>query len=184
MDSSSESQEKCPLTGNALPEDALEVAVVFGVAIPSPTMKMCGHACTMGALMDVLQDQGAVKCPECEKSFVISVCDASAAETLCGSQDSSCELIAFRYGRQVYWLTVPGGSEITAQDRITQALGIEDVRMLHGGKKVFPDSAKTPDEISNDLIAICQEERGQKPSLTIMGRRTGHWGAQGGHIRR
>lgn len=105
----SECQQACPLTGNALPEDKLDVAVVFGVAIPCSKMKTCGHASTMSALVDVLQEyKGPVKCPACEESLVISVCDAVAASArkLCGD-DGPCELIAVRYGQQVYWLSVP-----------------------------------------------------------------------------
>jgi hypothetical protein len=72
-----------------------------------------------------------------------------------------------------------------AQDRIAQVLGIEDgLKILHRRKMVFPDADKTPDEVSSQLIDICSSEMGKKPSLIIMGKRTGHWGAQGGHNRR
>lgn len=190
----SESQKTCPLTGNALPQDKLDVAVVFGVAVPSCTMQSCGHACTMGALVDVLQEHaGPVKCPACDKSFVISVCDALAAKQLCSTDTDDvhepCDLIAFRYGQQVYWLAImrEKNSTITAQDRIAQVLGIDcenDLKILHHGKTVFPDADNTPGQVSSGLVDICRSEIGKKPSLIIMGKRTGHWGAQGGHIRR
>jgi hypothetical protein len=183
----SEYQKACPLTGNAIPEDKLDVAVIFGVAVPCSKMKTCGHACTMGALVDVLQEhKGPVKCPTCDKSLVISVCDAVAARKLCGD-DGPCELITVRYGQQVYWLTIPEreGKMMKAQDRIAQVLGIgNDLKILQNGKMLFPDADKTPDEVSIHLINICRSEMGKKPSLIIMGKRTGHWGAQGGHIHR
>ena len=182
--SSFDSQIVCPLTKQALPENALDTAVVFGVAVPSSKITTCGHACTMGALIDHIDDcKGAVKCPECETSCVISVCDASAAQKLC-SDDESCDLIAFRYGQQVYRLTVPEISGVTTQDRIAHVLGIKDLQVLHHGKHVYPDDTKTEDEVSSNLLDICRSERGKKPTLIIMGKRTGRWGAQGGHIRR
>jgi hypothetical protein len=175
----------CPLTKEALPESSLDSAVVFGVAVPSSKTKtFCGHVCTMGALVNHIEDnKGPIKCPTCEKSHVISVCDLDAAQKLCASDDDSsrAELITFRYGPQVYYLTV---SECTtAQDRISQVLGIEDVQVLHHGKTVHPDSNKTDDEVSSALLDISQSEKG-KPTLVISGKRTGRWGAQGGHVHR
>jgi hypothetical protein len=164
----------------------------------------------MGALVDVLQGEHAaglppVKCPACDKSLVISVCDALAAKQLCSTDNADadddvreplCDLIAFRYGPQVYWLAIQIMSEknntishrVTAQDRIAQVLGMDncenDLKILHHGKTVFPDAEKTPGQVSSILVDICRREMGKKPSLIIMGKRTGHWGAQGGHIRR
>ena len=85
-----QSQTVCPLTRETLPDNSLETAVIFGAAVPSHKMKLCGHACTMGALMDHIEDsKGGVKCPECEKSHVISICDVGAAEQLCGNDGES-----------------------------------------------------------------------------------------------
>lgn len=178
----------CPLTKKALPEDSLETAVMFGAAVPSFNIKSCGHACTMEALIDFLEE-GGVKCPECETSHVISICDVKAAESLmmCGGDDEESsfehQLIAFRYGSRVFWLTVPEGT--TAQDRIAQVLGIKDcLQVLHHGKTVCPDESKSEEDISNNLIGMSKSEKGKKPSLVIMGKRTGRWGAQGGHVHR
>jgi len=181
--SSFDTSSVCPLTKEALPESSLDTAVLFGVAVPSLKMKACGHVCTMSALVDYLGDsKGSAKCPTCEKSHVISVCDVDAAQKLCSDEDAPCDLIAFRYGPQVFWLTVSDG---TAQDRIAQVLGIgDDLQVLHHGKIVYPDSSKTTDEISSSLIEICMSEQGKKPTLVITGKRTGRWGAQGGHVHR
>jgi hypothetical protein len=173
----------CPLTNEALPESSLDLAVSFSVAVPSSITKTCGHVCTMGALVNHIEDnKGPIKFPTCEKSHVISVCDLDAAQKLCSDDDPSrADLIAFRYGPQVYYLTVSEGT--TAQDRISQVLGVEDVHVLHHGKTVHPDSNKTDDEVSSALLQICQSEKG-KPTLVISGKRTGRWGAQGGHVHR
>ena len=187
MDTSECQQMTCPITGHALPEDKVDVEVVFGVAVPSSKMKTCGHTFTMGALVDVLQEhKGPVQCLACDKSLVISVWDSVAARKLC-KDNEPYELIAVRYGQQMYWLTIPEceGKRMNAQDRIAQVLGIGDnLKILHNGKMVFPDADKTPDEVSSHLIDICRSEVGKKPSLIIMGKRTGRWGAQGGHIHR
>lgn len=180
--------QACPITRKKLPKDKLDVAVVYGVAVPSAHMQ-CGHACTIGALLDMIEEsKGPVKCPECETSFVISVCDGLAAEKLCTSCDSNvalCDLISFRYGPYVYWLSVPDSTTL-AQERIAQVLGIPetDLRILYRGKQVFPDSEKQPNQVSNCLLDISKGESGKKPSMVIMGKRTGRWGAQGGHLHR
>ena len=76
--------------------------------------------------------------------------------------------------------------KLLAQDRIVQVLGIEEshLKVLHHGKTVYPDSNMSAQEVSNNLIDICKSEEGKKPSLVIMGKRTGRWGAQGGHVHR
>lgn len=177
------SASNCPLTKEALPESSLDTAVVFGVAVPSDKIKTCGHLCTLSALVDYIEEsKGGVKCPSCKKSHVISVCDLNAAQKLCAESDERCEIVAFRYGPQVYWLTVSEGQ--LAQDRIAQVLGIEDIQILHHGKTVCPDDSKSTDEVSSTLLSISKSEAGKKPSLVITGKRTGRWGAQGGHVHR
>jgi hypothetical protein len=182
------SQTVCPLTKEALPESSLETAVIFGAAVPSSKMKVCGHACTMGALMDHLKDsKGGVKCPECETSHIISICDVDAAEQLCSSDadgESSGDLVSFRYGHQVFWLSIP--QYTLAQERIAQVLGTEVTRLtvIHHGKIVYPQDSKNPRDLSDNLIDICKSDEGRKPSLVIIGKRTGRWGAQGGHVHR
>ena len=182
--SSFDTSSVCPLTKEALPESPLDTAAVFAAAVPSFQMKNCGHVCTLGALVDYLEDsKGAVKCPTCNDSHVISVCDVTAAQKLCSNSDDEapCQMIAFRYGPQVFWLTIAEG---TAQERIAQVLGMKDLQVLHHGKTVYPNADKTAGEVSSTLIEICNSEQGKKPSLVIVGKRTGRWGAQGGHLHR
>lgn len=172
----------CPLTGEALPENSDEVAVIYSVAAPfDAEHRGCGHEITLQPLMDWLaQQKGIPKCPKCDKGLVITVCDKIASQSITGDALSAC--VALRFGTHNYFFGV--AADQLAQDRITQVLAIEDLKILHSGKIVFPDKSQTAEELSARLLEISAEEMAsrKRPTLVIMGAKTGRWGAQGGHL--
>jgi hypothetical protein len=176
----------------SLPENPLKCAVVYNTAVPCATASApsCGHVVALESLMDLLDGNPneIIKCPECKTAHVISVCDKLAAESLLGQDedDAPLSLVCFRYGSQVYWLAVP--PETTAQARIAHVLGIpRDLKILHQGKVVYKqqdEDDRDDEQASQSLLAASSNDikAKKKPTLVVMGKRVGHWGAQGGHL--
>jgi hypothetical protein len=174
----------CPLTGEALPENDEEIAVVYTMAAPFDAgTRQCGHEITLQPLMDWLsQQKGIPKCPSCNKGLVITICDKVASESMASSDEPSSSYVALRFGTHNYFFGVT--TDQLAQDRITNVLQVEDLKILHSGKSVYPDKTKTAEEVSNRLLEISADEMAnrKRPTLIIMGAKTGRWGAQGGHL--
>jgi len=166
----------CPFTEEALPDNDLEVAVVFGVAAPYK-VKNCGHEMSLEPLMDAIANhKGPLKCPVCKSGFVISVADRLALTENLNST------VIVRFGTHNYFLTVP--EDMLAQSRVQQVLGVPDLKILFHGKIIYPSKDKSEEEMSEELLKISQEEMSGKkrPTMVVMGKRTGQWGAQGGHL--
>jgi hypothetical protein len=202
----------CPLTNQKLPQDPLERGYIYASPIP-PFQHDCGHVCTLQALCDYIQtntkQKGVAKCPTCRDSFIISVCDGVAAKYLCQADDDipPSLIIAFRYGPQSYWLSVvtttttredshnnnqqtTTATTVTAQERIQQVLRMDDLQILHRGRRIYPSppddssSALSNREMSKQLLEISYQDivHQQKPTLIVVGKPVGHYGAQGGRL--
>jgi hypothetical protein len=177
---------ECPLTGEALPENDEEVAVVYRVAVPfDESSRACGHEITLQPLMDwlKLQKGAAPKCPACNKEFVISICDRLAAQSITQQQSMERQrCVALRFGAQNFYLAV--ASNALAQDRAAQVLDVKDLKILHSGKIVYPDKAKSADKVSETLLEISAKEISshKRPTLIVMGAKTGRWGVHAGHL--
>lgn len=170
----------CPLTGEAIPDNALEVAVVYQVPAPYDFRK-CECEMTLASLLDrCASTEDTFECPSCKKGLVVSVCDKTAAQSIL--QEKDCRSVALRFGTRNYFFAV--SEEQLAQDRIQETLG-DDVKILSSGKIVYPDeSGKSAEEVSDLLLELSQKDiAGRKrPTLVVMGAKTGRWGAQGGHL--
>lgn len=138
-------------------------------------------------------------CPSCGKSPIISLCDEVSASILLGGgggvgeTDSALprkDVVGFRYGKHNFRLAV-GGTEANAyaQDRIANVLGLRvegDLKILHNGKVIYPNSKASPEEISIHILGISRDDicKKKKPSLVVMGARAGHFGTHAGHYRK
>ena len=163
-------------------DDPLDIAVFY----KDVTMKNgCGH--TMHWDPQKLVD--CKKCPVCQGP-VSFICDGSSNE------NPTC--VSFKYGKQVYrlsvakkatpssqsnllkswivsWMSPPGSQNnsviVTAQDRIQQALGLVGLKVLHKGKVLCPSSS-SPQQISTQLLELSDadwEHEHPKASLVVMG---------------
>lgn len=206
----------CPLTLGSLPTNCLEVAVLYKSTVPNSTQQECGHRCTLMSLVDYLNEPINMStnriaptittaqhhtttasriCPVCGEAPIVSVYDGMAAKSLVG--ETSLPIVAFRYGKQMYRLTVPfndtntsswrnrivsGGSSssspCTAQDRIAQVLGMRlsnNLKILHKGKVLYPDPKSSLKDVSEHLLDISKSDglKKVKPSLVVMGTQIG-----------
>uniref|UniRef100_A0A7S2XNP6 Uncharacterized protein n=2 Tax=Attheya septentrionalis TaxID=420275 RepID=A0A7S2XNP6_9STRA len=206
-------EEICPLTLGSLPTNRLEVAVLYKSNVPNSTQQECGHRCTLMSLVDYLNEPLNLSsnrivpttaqntsttsrmCPVCGEAPIVSVYDGMAAKSLSG--ETSLPIVAFRYGKQMYRLTVPsndtntsswrnrivsGSSNssrpCTAQDRIAHVLGMRlsnNLKILHKGKVLYPDPKSSSEDVSEHLMDISKSDRLKKvkPSLVVMGTQIG-----------
>jgi hypothetical protein len=185
----------CPLTREALPENDDDVAIVYSTAVPpsldhsSNEDSRCGHEMSLLPLgrwfVQMQQDEGggtaaAVPyCPACCTERIISIVDRRA---MYGK--SSHDHLAFRFGPWNFVLSV--SREQLAQDRARYVLGIEGVVMIQKGRTMYPDPSKSAIELSQRLLQISNADITwhRRPTLVVMGAKTGRWGAQGGHVPR
>ena len=185
----------CPLTGEALPWNDEDVAVVYGTAVP-PSLdrgcnenNRCGHEMPLGPLarwlLQMQQDErggtaaAVPHCPTCHTERIISIVDRCAMH-----RKSNQGVLAFRLGPWNFVLTV--APDQLAQDRAGLVLGIDNIVMIQKGKTQYPDPTKLKTELSERLLAISSVDldRHHRPTLVVMGAKTGRWGAQGGHVPR
>jgi hypothetical protein len=184
----------CPLTGEALPSDDEDVAIVFGTAVPPSLDRSCDEGCRCGHEMSLLplakwllhmqQDGGGTAaavphCPTCHTERIISIVDRRAIH-----RKSNQDVLAFRFGPCNFVLSV-SPHQLT-QDRAGVVLGIDNIVMIQKGKTQYPDPTKSPIELSERLLSISAEDLRlhRRPTLIVMGAKTGRWGAQGGHVHR
>lgn len=169
----------CPITGESLPESDLDVAVVYHVPAPYD-YRQCGHEMTLRPLLQqCLSCEGALECPSCSgKKMIVSVCDKAAAKSILEKHD--CRALALRFGSRNYFFAVP--KEQLAQDRILVTLG--QVQILHSGIVIYPDETKSAEDLSALLLEISKQDMvsHKRPSLVVMGAKTGRFGAQAGHL--
>lgn len=74
----------------------------------------------------------------------------------------------------------------TAQARIACVLGMNlesDLKVLHNGKIVYPDPNASPRETSERMLSVSKRDiiSRKKPSLVVMGARSGRVGSHAGH---
>jgi len=125
-------------------------------------------------------------CPVCHGP-IGSICDGAIASTEKLGEKASVQVVSFRYGKHNYYLSVPSStkkgwfrqtSKMTAQDRIASVLGMNiksgGLKILYKGKVICPDSRKSAEEISKQLLDLSNASvMGSKPSLVVMGTRSG-----------
>jgi hypothetical protein len=163
-------------------DEPLEIALLYKDVIAK---NGCGHAMQWNPhkLVD------CKLCPACQEPVVL-ICDGSS-----GNPSQPC--IAFKYGKQIYRLSVdnkntppapqslwkswiiswmsPQSNEhnnpVTAQDRIQQALGLVGLKVLHKGKILYPSSSLEPQQISKRLLEVSDADWHEHPkaSLVVMG---------------
>lgn len=147
--------------------DLLRTARLFD----SSEHKKCGHAVPLDLMVERIH-QRSPSCP---------VCGATVAFVVDGVDgDSSANHVAFKYGKQVYRLTVPPPNLFqrylpykildppTAQARIAQVLDFDlqnGMKILYQGKVLYPGTAeKLP--LSKLLVQI---SRNKHNMLLVMG---------------
>lgn len=185
----------CPMTREALPNNDDDVAIVYDTAVP-PSLdhstnedSRCGHEMSLlplGRWLAQIQreeDGGTAAavpyCPACHTERIISIVDRRA---MYGK--SNHDHLTFRFGPHNFVLSV--SPEQLAQDRARLVLGIENIVMIQKGKTIHPDPTKSAIEVSQRLLEISNADisRHRRPTLVIMGAKTGRWGSQGGHVPR
>lgn len=142
-----------------------------GKTLTSPTVSARGAA--------------SLACPVCHGP-IGTICDGIAAS---GKLRNKVDVVSFRYGKHNYYLSVPSSSErgwfgqkrnATAQERIASVLGMNmkngGLKILYKGKVICPDSKRSAEEISKQLLNLSNasaEKKCSKPDLVVMGTRSG-----------
>ena len=135
--------------------------------------------------MAATRGASSLVCPVCHGP-IGTISDGIAAS---GELREKVDVVSFRYGKHNYYLSVPSSSEkgwfgqkrnVTAQERIASVLGMNiksgGLKILHKGKVICPDSKRSAEEISRQLIELSHApagKKGGKPILVVMGTRSG-----------
>jgi hypothetical protein len=157
----------------------LDVGIVFS-GIGDGTNNNCGHRLKLSKLTLYLDEHHHGTTPQQPQQCPCPICQTPIGLVIDGvvaAAASNAETIYFKYGKLYYrlsmdnrsWFTTNGG---LAQRRIANVLHMKSLKILHKGKVLYPNSKKTNDEISQQLLDLSSTDT--KPHLVVMGTRVGH----------